>query len=531
MGVSFKKIFSENEEELVVNRSRNAIKALIYMAIAVVCIIVIAVVIKYSGDKDAIRRDKIIQDIQAVKTAVENRAKDYKISPTTAELVGTSLKENPIVLTINGVEEEYRYGYYYVTPEELASLTQALNLKSEAYIVNYDTYDVINYKGIVYAKGRYHSYDDLLLIKNGKTPAKKQIIRTVEDLNNIRNNPSGHYKLSSNLDLSSYELGEGWRPISQFSGTLDGRGYTISNLTISRPSSRYVGLFENLTDTARVTNIKFENVSIRGGEYVGTLAGSNAGNINNVTISSGSVIGQTNYTGGLVGSHNNGIISSCVVLLDQINGNSAVGGVVGTLYSGTLTKSGAKTSITGRESVGGVIGMAAIDNATYVQQVCANTKITGTNSLGGLIGTLQILTDDRIELENSYGKGTINGTHKNAGGLVGMITSVGDANIYFNALYADVDILNKDVTSGGCVGYFDVSVTSNAIVKDCFWEKDLAPGEVLRDIGTKAANSITFSFDDKTPEDMRIRNTFVNWNFDIWGIDERVRTPYLRWEV
>lgn len=528
MGVSFKKIFKEDEEELVINRSRNAIKTLIYMAIGVVCIIIVALIIKYSGDKDGARRNAIIQDIQNVKTAVENMANDYRINPTTKTLVGTSLKETPLTLTINGVEEEYRYGYYYVTPEELASLTDALNLKNEAYIVNYDTYDVINYKGVVYAKGRYHSYDDLMLIKAGKTPAKKQMIRTVEDLNNIRNNPSGHYKLSSNLDLSVYELGEGWKPIPQFSGTLDGRGYTISNLTISRPSSRYVGLFENLTDTARVTNLKFEKVSIRGGEYVGTLAGSNAGNISNVKVEKGTIIGQINYTGGLVGAHNNGVISNCVILADQINGNSAVGGVVGTLYSGTVTKSGAKTNIVGRESVGGVIGIAAIDNATYVQQVCANTKITGTSDLGGIIGTLQILTDDRIELENSYGKGTITGTHKNAGGLIGKVTSVGDANVYFSALYADVDILTKDVTSGGCIGYLDVS---NAVVKDCFWEKDLAPGEVLRDIGTKAANSITFSFDGVSPEEMRIRNTFVNWDFDIWGIEERVRTPYLKWEL
>ena len=65
------------------------------------------------------------------------------------------------------------------------------------------------------------------------------------------------------------------------------------------------------------------------------------------------------------------------------------------------------------------------------------------------------------------------------------------------------------------------------IAKDGKWYT----GEVLKDIGDKATNTFILSFDSKSEDEMRIRNTFVNWNFDIWGIDERIDTPYLKWEV
>ena len=531
MGINLKKIFKEDEEELVINRSNRALRALIIMAVAVVVFIVFALVIKFAGDKDELRRSQLIQDIKVVRSAIENKSNEYSTNPTTVSLIGASLSETPITIVENGIEEEYRYGYYWITPEDLIKLTNAVNLPQEYYIVNYDTYDVVNYNGVTYNKVKYHSIDDLLLVEKGMTPAAKQIIRTANDLEKMRANPNGYFKLSGNLDMSSYSLGEGWTPIESFGGTLDGRGYTISNLTISRPSSNNVGLFGTLASTANITNLKLDNVNVRGGQFVGALAGSSAGNINHVTIGSGSVIGQTDYTGGLVGSHDKGTISNCVVMLDSINGNSEVGGLIGILYSGTVTKSGAKTNIIGRDGIGGAIGNVSISSATYIQEIAANTQMTGTSDLGGLIGKIEILTSQKLELGNSYAKGAINGTNQNSGGIVGSVSSVGAANIEFKSLYTTLDILEKAISSGGCIGHTDIAITSAVSVADCFWEKDLAPGEELRSVGTKAADTFTLSFDSKTYDEMRIRNTFVNWNFDIWAIAERQSTPYLKWEI
>ena len=91
MGINLKNIFKENEEELVINRSNKAIKALIFMAIAVVAVIIIAVIIKFSGDKDALRREQIIQDIKVIKSAVENKSNEYRANPTSVSLIGCEL--------------------------------------------------------------------------------------------------------------------------------------------------------------------------------------------------------------------------------------------------------------------------------------------------------------------------------------------------------------------------------------------------------------------------------------------------------
>lgn len=533
MGISLKNIFNENEDELVVNRSRNAIKVLMLMAAVVAVVLIIASVAKgiYEANNQELRRSQLIQDAKVLQSAVQNLANEYRANPASVQLVGMSLEDNPVVINVNGIEEEYRYGYYWVTSEYIKELTNALNLPSESYIVNYDTYDVINYAGVKYEGGRYHSIEDLLYVEQGITPPPKQMIRTAADLDKIRSNPNGYFRLSGNLDLSSYSLGEGWMPIEQFGGTLDGRGYTISNLTISRPSAKNVGLFGELQGTAKITNLTLENVNIIGGESVGALAGISAANISYVNVVSGDVSGQTKYIGGLVGSQSIGTISNCKISLSSISGNDSVGGIIGVLNSGTLAKSSSNTSIIGTESVGGAIGLVSLSSGTYVQEVATKTTLTASRDVGGIIGKISILRNSKFDFQNSYAKGTIRGTNTNSGGLVGSMTVVGDANIVFKSLYTTVDILVKDITSGGCVGYTDITVTAAVSMSGCFWEKDLAPGEVLRDIGSRASNTFILSFDNKTYDEMRIRNTFVNWNFDIWGIDERVDTPYLKWQI
>lgn len=66
-----------------------------------------------------------------------------------------------------------------------------------------------------------------------------------------------------------------------FTGSLDGMGYTISDLTIERSGESYVGLFGCLTESARVTNLTLSG-SISGQSSVGGIAGKNLGLIRNV---------------------------------------------------------------------------------------------------------------------------------------------------------------------------------------------------------------------------------------------------------
>src|SRR5690554_6925709 len=94
------------------------------------------------------------------------------------------------------------------------------------------------------------------------------VIMDAEDLNNVRNNLSGHYRLGANIDLTDYvgENGDGyngglgWTPIghnilNRFRGSFDGNGFEISHLTINRPDTSRVGLFGDVGPGAIIENI------------------------------------------------------------------------------------------------------------------------------------------------------------------------------------------------------------------------------------------------------------------------------------
>ena len=118
-------------------------------------------------------------------------------------------------------------------------------------------------------------------------------VYTAADLNNVRNNLSGHYIQMADIDLGTdpWNAGDGWLPIGNdfnpFSGTYNGNGYSIANLTIIGLDRMYVGLF-GITDSIaseHLLNIHLENVSVSGFGFVGGLAGSSNGPIVNCQVS------------------------------------------------------------------------------------------------------------------------------------------------------------------------------------------------------------------------------------------------------
>lgn len=110
---------------------------------------------------------------------------------------------------------------------------------------------------------------------------------------------NGDYMLANEIDASvtsSWNSGQGFACLGAlkqlpmgtpsgfqggFTGSLDGMGYTISDLTIERSGESYVGLFGCLTESARVTNLTLSG-SISGQSSVGGIAGKNLGLIRNV---------------------------------------------------------------------------------------------------------------------------------------------------------------------------------------------------------------------------------------------------------
>ena len=234
---------------------------------------------------------------------------------------------------------------------------------------------------------------------------------TGTDLQGINGNLSGNYVLGANIDASAtsvWNSSAGFTPISNgssnFSGTLDGLGHTISNLTINLPSTNDVGLFGATGLTGTIRNVGLVGGSVIGHYYVGGLVGWNYGTISN-SYATGAVSGST-YVGGLVGYNNGGTVSNSYAT-GTVSGSGG-GGLVG-LNNGTISNSYATGMVSGTGEVGGLVGY---NNIGTISNSYATGAVSGTGSyFGGLVGY------NYGTISNSYATGAVSGG--SSGGLVG----------------------------------------------------------------------------------------------------------------
>ncbi|OQB39574.1 MAG: The GLUG motif protein [Candidatus Hydrogenedentes bacterium ADurb.Bin179] len=86
--------------------------------------------------------------------------------------------------------------------------------------------------------------------------------------------------------------------------------------------------------------------------------------------------------GGLVGTSNNGTVTSCYAR-GAVSGNNLVGGLIGRIQYDTVTSCYATGAVSGNSDVGGLIGNIA--NGT-VTSCYATGAVSGNNDVGGLVG-------------------------------------------------------------------------------------------------------------------------------------------------
>ncbi|MBR5685125.1 MAG: hypothetical protein IKX18_03095, partial [Muribaculaceae bacterium] len=156
-------------------------------------------------------------------------------------------------------------------------------------------------------------------------------------LNQVRhflNEKYVHFRLMSDIDLSDWladnNPSQGWQPIgtesSPFMGIFDGNNHKITGLRINRSTTDNVGFFGFML-WADIFNLTLEGSEIKGGLYVGSLAGQLIDcNIGNCSITIDTITGE-DYTGGLAGCGSGDIIN-CKSYV-SVNGNNRTGGFIG----------------------------------------------------------------------------------------------------------------------------------------------------------------------------------------------------------
>jgi uncharacterized repeat protein (TIGR02543 family) len=386
------------------------------------------------------------------------------------------------------------------------------------------------------------------------------MITTAQQLDSIRNGLTLHYRLGNNIDLSSYP---NWAPIgtyaSPFTGSLDGKGYTIARMTSNRDLESYVGLFGSFSGKAM--NLHLTDVNVTGGSYVGGLLGygKNA-TVENCTVN-GIVNGEFTNIGGLAGSLEGASVIKKSSADVHVIGNASVGGLIGFYSSSTpltnLSASGDVVAYGG--DAGGLIGEVGLGS---VMSSHASGDVSGNgNHTGGLIGKYNVSSG---KVSYSYASGNVQSHGSYAGGLVGfhsgnMEKSYATGTVSSDEAYSSIggligatdlgSVLNCYATGqvtgsasssiGGLVGnnggHLQNNYSIGKVVGGSSYSSGGLVGEDNMGISNSYYNRETSGKNDvvkgnpKTTTEMKTAATFAGWDFNnVWSINEGVDYPKLR---
>lgn len=201
--------------------------------------------------------------------------------------------------------------------------------------------------------GIYHISDAAALVKFMK-------------LVNSGKNTSANAVLDANIDMQDVEFAGIGTAANKFSGSFDGNGKTVSNLTIEA-SSDNAGFFGKVWDAdIKALTLKDIAVTNTATDYTAALVGSGYARIDNCVIDGGSVAG-VEQVGGIIGYLSCGHVNDC-----------AVQGVTVTAADGR---------------VGGIAGKVNVDSDFEItDNTVSNVTVQGSLS-AGLVGQVMTAQD------------------------------------------------------------------------------------------------------------------------------------------
>ena len=306
-----------------------------------------------------------------------------------------------------------------------SNLEQLIDDNTRGPTLNIADYDVVTLAVHDATTDAEREYE---LIIRGLVPPGVIAISYIEDLEQLRNPPTRctslfrgcTYSLTRHLDFNDpqsyrsgvvdprWTSGSGWQPISRFTGTLNGNGYTISNLMINRPNADHIAFFHNIFRT-RIENIALLDVNINGRQHVASL----------VVVADRSEIVNSYATGNVSGhTRIGGLIVDQDFLSHIINSYTNV----------SVEASFDTNSNTSSNDVDAIGGLVAANSLTLIGNSYAlGTVRGGGEAIGGLIGS-----GVSAIIRNSYASGDVRGGQRvpkprepaQIGGFGGSINSI-----------------------------------------------------------------------------------------------------------
>ncbi|MBR6319659.1 MAG: hypothetical protein IKR50_04390 [Prevotella sp.] len=288
------------------------------------------------------------------------------------------------------------------------------------------------------------------------TEKNPYLVKTPEDLFDVRMELSAHYKLINDIDLTEWIKDEspkqGWTPIgtetTPFTGIFDGNNKTIKGLYINKSDVDNVGLFGYLKK-GTIKNVSLINPIVLGKNGVGAIVGGGCStqyyNISNNICVGGRIEGES-FIGGVAGRMTGVDGTSqniCFVKgnysSSSIIGNTVCGGIIGEICGYNQDYHSAYTNIHShcypfvddnhfegtiyaKSIVGGIVGEEAQPNVDWyygptlkieTKRNIAQGTIIGNTETNGILGKaphLSVGDNSFVLIDNVCAADTISGT-------------------------------------------------------------------------------------------------------------------------
>lgn len=342
-----------------------------------------------------------------------------------------------------------------------------------------------------------------------------QLFAFAESVNKDGNTYSGKIvKLTADIDLGNRD----WTPIgqsggnaqakSEFYGTFDGQGHTISNLNV--PQSTYFdngafssGLFGFINShDVIIKNLNVDNATVEGYHYSGVIVGYTCGSIENCNVTNASVVSTHKNSddcgdkaGIIAGYIREGGISGCTVVNCSVSACRDYGGIVGCLDSSAYVtdctvKALEHTHIPGEgvnktENFGNIVGRnnggTLSDNTDLADDFTAD-DVEDDEQLDSWSWLFMYLLNQKFEVEATAGEG-------------GVITPAGISNVKYG------ESITYDIIPDEGYGIAEVIVDGESVgaVSEYTFDK------------VKEAHTITVTF-----EKLVWDNPFEDIDSDAW---------------
>ena len=311
-------------------------------------------------------------------------------------------------------------------------------------------------------------------------------VRTDIELANIGSSDStvdwdltDSYILVNDIDLRLYS-DDGFTPIGSqntpFSGTFDGNGHTISNLTVKNGAS--AGLFGYISSSGTVQNLTLKDVKVSGSfDYAGSVAGYSSGTVRLVNVE--------NFD------------------LTNTKQNSSNGGLVGYVINNSTNR--------------------VFTSSGYIDMCTVDVSASTAGDFGGLAGNLigSVIYNSKVTV-TKYEDNTDSLTF---GGLAGVVENAQNVDKYMFsvlknslALVETVTLTNAQLQKGAIVGE-NIDDTSsgysNRYISLLYNTVNTALGQTY---GT-----------EKTMNELYSKSAYGNWDFEnVWTIVEGSEVAYIR---